>query len=254
MGRGLQVFLSRLTKRLALAVAVLVLVAGFAPRAWADPNQGPGGPILVVTSSASPFSRYYAEILRAEGLNAFAVADVAAVTSLDSYDVVILARAALSGPQLTMLTSWVNAGGKLIAMDPDPGLAGLLGLTPTGSSLSEGYLRVDNSTRAGSGIASQTLQFHGVAQRYTLNGATSLAQLYSDASTATPHPAVTLRSVGSNGGRAAAFTFDLARSIVYTRQGNPAWAGQERDGFSPIRSDDCSLGTQRAIRSRTGSI
>jgi hypothetical protein len=30
----------------------------------------------------------------------------------------------------------------------------------------------------------------------------------------------------------------LARSIVYTRQGNPAWAGQERDGFPPMRSDD----------------
>ena len=47
-----------------------------------------------------------------------------------------------------------------------------------------------------------------------------------------------MRSVGSAGGQAAAFTFDLARSIVQTRQGNPAWAGQERDGFPPIRSDD----------------
>ena len=43
---------------------------------------------------------------------------------------------------------------------------------------------------------------------------------------------MTLRSVGSSGGQAAAFTFDLARSVVYTRQGNPAWAGQERDGVA----------------------
>ncbi len=35
------------------------------------PNEGPGGPILVVAASANPFTRYYAEILRAEGLNAF---------------------------------------------------------------------------------------------------------------------------------------------------------------------------------------
>ena len=41
---------------------------------------------------------------------------------------------------------------------------------------------------------------------------------------------MTLRSVGSNGGQAAAFAFDLARSIVLTRQGNPSWVGQERDG------------------------
>ena len=61
-----------------------------------------------------------------------------------------------------------------------------------------------------------------------------------DASTATANPAVTLRSVGSNGGQAAAFTYDLAKSVVYTRQGNPAWAGQERDGQPPpiLRSDD----------------
>ena len=42
----------------------------------------------------------------------------------------------------------------------------------------------------------------------------------------------------TNGGQAAAFAYDLATSIVYTRQGNPAWANQERDGFAPQRSDD----------------
>ena len=43
----------------------------------ANPTTGPGGPILVVTSAANPFSNYYAEILRAEGLNEFATADIA---------------------------------------------------------------------------------------------------------------------------------------------------------------------------------
>ncbi len=54
---------------------------------------------------------------------------------------------------------------------------------------------------------------------------------------------MTLRSVGANGGQAAAFTYDLARSVVYTRQGNPAWAGQSRDGQAgPIRSDNLFFG------------
>ena len=53
-----------------------------------------------------------------------------------------------------------------------------------------------------------------------------------------------MRSVGANGGQAAAFTYDLARSVVYTRQGNPAWAGQERDGASPIRPDDLFYGAK----------
>ena len=86
------------------------------------------------------------------------------------------------------------------------------------------------------------MQFHGVADRYTLNGATSVADLYSTATAATTAPAVTMRSVGSQGGRAAAFTYDLAKSVVYTRQGNPAWEGQERDGTGPIRSDDLFFG------------
>ena len=76
----------------------------------------------------------------------------------------------------------------------------------------------------------ETIQFHGTADRYTLNGASTIATLYSTATTATSNPAVTLRSVGT--GQAAAFTYDLAKSVVYTRQGNPAWSGQERDGIS----------------------
>ena len=40
------------------------------------PTQGPGGPVLVVTRAANPFSIYYAEILRSEGVNAFATADL----------------------------------------------------------------------------------------------------------------------------------------------------------------------------------
>ena len=49
---------------------------------------------------------------------------------------------------------------------------------------------------------------------------------------------MTLQSVGGSGGQAAGFAYDLARSVVYTRQGNPAWSGQERDGEAgPIRSE-----------------
>ena len=44
------------------------------------PDEGPGGPILVISNAANPFSRYYAEILRAEGLNEFKVTDLANVT------------------------------------------------------------------------------------------------------------------------------------------------------------------------------
>ena len=81
---------------------------------------------------------------------------------------------------------------------------------------------MDTASGPGAGIVGQTMQFHGTADAYTLAGATALATLYGDATTATAYPAVTLASVGGNGGQAAAFTYDLARSVVYTRQGNPA--------------------------------
>jgi hypothetical protein len=208
------------------------------------PDGGPGGPILVITRSSNAFSQYYAEILREEGLNEFALRDISTVSAatLAGYDTAILGDMTLTAAQVTTLSDWVNGGGNLIAMRPDTQLATLLGLTSGATTLADAYVKVDTSRAPGAGIVGDTIQYHGTAARWSLNGATSVATLYSDAATATTSPAVTLRNVGTNGGQAAAFTYDLARSIVLTRQGNPAWAGQERDGVSPIRSDDMFFG------------
>jgi hypothetical protein len=211
------------------------------------PDQGPGGPVLVVKSAASGasgFTPFLAEVLRTEGLNEFATTDLSAVTAsvLAQYDVVLLGPTPLTAAQVSMLTSWVNAGGNLIAFRPDKQLAGLLGLTATTGTLAEGYLKVDTSASPGAGITDQTIQYHGTADRYTLAGARAVATLYSTGTVATPNPAVSLANVGSAGGQAAAFSFDLAQSLVYTRQGNPAWERQERDGTAPIRSDDLFFG------------
>ena len=55
------------------------------------PTEGPGGPVLVISSTVNPFSRYPVEILRAEGLNEFYAMDISQVTAatLDEYDVII---------------------------------------------------------------------------------------------------------------------------------------------------------------------
>ncbi len=208
------------------------------------PDQGPGGPILVVSNPSNRFTRYFAEILRAEGLNAFALVDLPNLTPalLATYDVAILGEAALTSAQVTMLSDWVTNGGNLIAMRPDPQLAGLLGVTGPAGTLANAYLQFNTVSGPGVGLEGQTMQFHGTADFYDLNGAMALATLYSNAGTATTHPAVTLRAVGPNGGQAAAFAYDLARSVVYTRQGNPAWAGQERDGLAPMRPNDLFYG------------
>jgi hypothetical protein len=212
------------------------------------PDEGPGGPILIIASASNPFGRYYAEILRTEGLNEFTVTDISLITPglLAGYDVAILAEMPLTSSQVATLTGWVSNGGNLVAMRPDKQLAGLLGLSDQAATLANAYLQVSTAAAPGAGIVADTIQFHGAADRYLATGASTIATLFSDATTATGSPAVTIASVGEQGGQAAAFTFDLARSIVYTRQGNPAWSGQERDGIAPIRSDDLFFGAAAA--------
>lgn len=211
-------------------------------------DQGPGGPILIVSSSSNPFTKYYAEILRAEGLNEFEVKDISQVSSwsLNNYDVVLLGEMPLSSSQVSMFSSYVSDGGNLIAMRPDKKLAALLGLTSSSSTLSNKYLLMASPTGSVSNLVSEPVQFHGSADLYTLNGAVSLATLYSTRTTPTSNPAVSWKSSGLSGGQAAAFTFDLARSIVYTRQGNPAWQKQLRDGNPgclPNGAQPCTTGS-----------
>ena len=98
-----------------------------------------------------------------------------------------------------------------------------------------------NSTGPGQGIVGQTIQYHGPADLYTVSGSTTSSHVVLECLHPTTSPAVTLANAGA--GQAAAFTYDLARSIVYTRQGNPAWSGQKRDGnIPPTRSDDLYFG------------
>src|SRR5262249_2405079 len=143
---------------------------------------------------------------------------------LASFPIVILTQTSpLSAAQATVYTNYVSGGGTLVAMRPDPQLAAVFGLTVAGGTIADGYFLTNATNPISSGIVNQTVQFHGLADRYTLNGSTSLATLYTDATTATTFPAVVTNTFGS--GRSAAFTFDLAQSIAYLRQGNPATAG-----------------------------
>jgi hypothetical protein len=206
----------------------------------------PARPILVIAGGGSDFSTYYQEILRAEGFNDFNTVNISGATAqtLAQHDVVILGEMTLTPTQVTMLSNWVNAGGNLIAMRPDKQLASLLGLNDAASVRSDAYLLVNTAQEPGAGIVNQTIQYHSAADLYTLAGATQVAAIYANPTQLTSNPAVTLRSVGTNGGHAAAFTFNLAKSIVYTRQGNPDWAGQDRDDMPPIRTNDLFFGGQ----------
>src|SRR3954451_8322647 len=95
----------------ALIVCLLVLAG----------QASASNPVLVITKTTRPFSSYLPEILRAEGMNGFDVADISSVSAgtLSSHDVVVLGEMSLTTPQASMFSTWVNGGGNLIAMRPD---------------------------------------------------------------------------------------------------------------------------------------
>ncbi|MCY1019592.1 DUF4082 domain-containing protein [Pyxidicoccus sp. MSG2] len=217
-------------------------------------NKAGTGPVLVAMDPDNHFTEYLPELLKAEGINSFVKWDagnLGAAADLAGFTTVILGEGNLGSAQLAALTEWVNAGGTLIAMRPKPELDALLGISRTGATLAEGYIDVHTGQAPGAGIVDETMQYHGVADVLVpLAGTDTVAGLYQDASTAVAGnaAAVTLRSVGA--GRAAAFAYDLARSVVYTRQGNPAWAKSDRDRSylnpglvgSTGRADDMFIG------------
>lgn len=210
--------------------------------------DGPGGPILIISSAANPFSRYPIEILRAEGINQFKAEDISAITPalLANYEVAILGEMSIDASQAAILATWVNTGKTLITLKPDADLFPLLGITSSSGTLADKYLLFNTTSGPGVGLVNETIQYHSAADLYTLetiNPPTVVATLYSTATTATTNPAVISRTVGT--GKVFAFAYDLAKSVVYTRQGNPAWAGQQRDDQNDgnIRSNDLYTGT-----------
>lgn len=203
--------------------------------------EEPGAPVLVAVGPGNPFGPYYAEILRAEGLNLFSVVATQDLTPERlARTALVLMTEAPDEALAARLSDWVQDGGNLIAIRPEGAWLPLFGLAPAGDALGEEgsagrYLQVDAQAPAARGIVHQAMQFHGPATRYAAEGAAILARLSTGAA-ALPWPAVSLHRAGQ--GQAAAFAFDLATSVVRLRQGNPAFAGQERDGLPPRRPND----------------
>lgn len=190
--------------------------------------------VLLTNTGAQPdFGPYLAEILRAEGLVGWRNASLARLTpdALAGFATAILAPAPLNDEQAALLRSYVAGGGALVALRPDPRLADVFGVRHLGATAPGGYLR---RTAAAPGRDPGPLQVHGPYDRLEPAGATVLA------TSAGGDPLVTSHRFGR--GAAALWAFDLARCIALLRQGNPAWAGQERDGMEGLRASDLFAG------------
>ena len=227
-----------------IMVVSLILTSRITPLQASLAQTSPDSILVVVNNSYSvnPFGRYLGEILRAEGLDAYTMLDLSEVTlpELQQHDVVLLAETSLSSVQANMFTDYVNGGGRLVSMNPDAQIAGLFGLDASAGTMGSGYMKINDTTawngnNVGSELSNVPLQVHVSINKYNLAaGATAIASIYNDAQTSTSYPAV----VGSSSGHTAAFTYDLAKNIVYTRQGNPANANVDIDGDGVFRTID----------------
>ena len=196
-------------------------------------------PILVLATDFK-FGSFTCEILKTEGFNEFHIDSLtdAKVTLkyLKKFDVIILTEVSLTVAQKEMFARYVKDGGNLIAFKPDKKLSDVFGIVDEGGIIDEAYILIDTNTEIGKGITSQTLKFHGTADKYNLKRGKKIAALCKDAHIPTKYPGVAVNDYGK--GHAMAFLYNLPQSIVYTRQGNYRCAGQEMDGIEGIRAMD----------------
>lgn len=222
-----------MSKKLLTSILILSVVFTYCSRTSIST------PVLILTTSAG-YGTYTTEILKAEGFNEYHLDSLTDpgidLRYLQHFNLVILGRVAVTDSQSEMLARYVHSGGSLIAFMPDKPLDGLFGISNTGEIFREGYIRTDPNSIQSTGITPQLMQFHGIAGEYELNGGEVLASLFDDKSASEGLPGVVSNSYGK--GHTVAFLYNLPRSIVYTRQGNPLSAGIEKDGIPGLRGMD----------------
>ncbi len=196
-------------------------------------------PILVLADDSN-FGTYTAELLKTEGFNEFLSDSLSSQRITYSYlklfDILILAECKIEPGKLEIIEKYVKSGGNLIAFRPDLNLSELFGVVPEGDTISEAYLKINSNNSEGKGLSARIMQFHGTADLYSLNTGTVLAHIFTDQTHQSVYPAVVRNRYGN--GHAVAFVYNLPKSIVYTRQGNPLFAGLEKDGIPGLRGMD----------------
>lgn len=242
--------------KLALAAGVVTIPALAGGRLLLESSGAsqPAAPIFVAPAAANADSPLlllhpdavapaaWEEILRVEGLPYARAQQLSTLdlATLAATAAVILLPGATTDDQRGLLRDYVEAGGGLIAIAPDAALAALCGLDWLDAATPDGYLCVRPAAPGGAGIAGGALQFHAPLHHYHLREAEAVAHLCSRTSEATTTPAVTIRQLGR--GAIVAWCYDLAQSIVLTRQGPPARAGVESDGVDGLRAVDLFAG------------
>lgn len=196
----------------------------FAPDPWQETSAA--GPVLLLVNEdpLHPFGRFLAEILWAEGLNAFTAARLSDASTglLEQYPCVLLSAGKVTSAAVDLLAAYAAGGGRLIVFQPDENLAEGLGLQPSRGTLQEGLAWTEAQHPLASGIVDRPLSLHVGAGLYPLEDGEAVAWLGDPAASEAALPALYLKRAGS--GLVAVWAYDLAENVALTRQGNPALA------------------------------
>ena len=207
--------------------------------AMACSKQDAVAPILVLATEHE-FGTYTGELLKAEGFNEFIIDSMTGGKVTESYlkrfDIIILAESKVNQAAKEMLSEFVKKGGNLIAFRPDKSLSELFGIIRADSIVTDGYITIDTSGKIGESLTSKPLQFHGTADIYTVDKGNVIATAIAGKKSRDLFPAVVKNNYGK--GHTVAFLYNLPKSIVLTRQGNPLFAGLEKDGIPGLRGMD----------------
>ena len=203
-------------------------------------NTNPSTSPILVLATNDGFGTYTTEILKAEGFNEFQLDSLSdqKITKayLEKFDLIILAETNVGSSEKELLTNYVENGGNLIAFRPDKNLNELFGIVSGEGTINEGYIGINPLSEYGKGLTAATLQFYGNADKYIAKDAEIIAEIFDRHDQTSGFPGVVKNDYRK--GHTVAFLYNLPKNIVYTRQGNPEFAGIEKDGIPGLRGLD----------------
>ncbi len=201
-------------------------------------SQNRNNAVLVLASQEN-FGLFIGEILKTEGFNLFET--ISPTDSkvnqkfLQQFDIVILAKSQTNDNLKNILSDYVSKGGNLIAFQPEKTMDELFGVRHENKIADDKYISIDKKNEICNGLTNKPLQLH-VQADVCKSDAMSIAFFVDKNESNSEMPAIVFNYFGK--GHAVAFLYNLPENIVYTRQGNPDFAGIEKDGINGLRAMD----------------
>jgi len=186
-------------------------------------------PLSVVLDNDKFFGHYLEEILLAEGFPYFRTINLKDIENINpqEYPLLIFSETEFSEKEAKCILSYVRSGGCIFLMKPNKEMRKALNLEVKGE-ISDGYIYWKNG---------RPLQFHSRANIYPeKESLSSLAYLKQKKEEKNISLGFFTLKLGR--GKIGIFPFNLPKSILLTRQGNPAWKNSKGDKFGKGRPGD----------------